>query len=153
MSKVKMMDETDRKILNLIQEEFPLTERPFAKIGKSSGIEENEAIERVRKLKSKGYIRRIGPVLDPKKLEYMSTLCGVHVDEDKLMDVVEEINTHSGVTHNYEREGELNVWFTITAETEKEIEGFLVNLEERFSLKIYAFPKKRIFKIKTFFQV
>ena len=148
-----MMDEIDRKILNLIQEEFPLTERPFAKIGKSSGIGENEALERVRKLKNKGYIRRIGPVLDPKKLEYMSTLCGVHVDEDKLMDVVEEINTHSGVTHNYEREGELNVWFTITAETEKEIEGFLANLEERFSLKIYTFPKKRIFKIKTFFQV
>jgi len=147
------MDKIDRKILNKIQEKFPLTQKPFAKIGESIGIEEKDVIERVKRLKKEGYIRRIGPVLEPKKLGYISTLCGVHVDKNKLIGVVKEINRHSGITHNYEREGELNLWFTITAKTEKEIDVFLSNIKKKFSLKIYRFPERRVFKIKTFFPV
>jgi DNA-binding Lrp family transcriptional regulator len=147
------MDKIDRKILNKIQEKFPLTQKPFAKIGESIGIEEKEVRERVKRLKKEGYIRRIGPILEPKKLGYISTLCGVHVDKNKLIGVVEEINRHSGITHNYEREGELNLWFTITAKTEKEIDAFLSNIKKKFSLKIYKFPERRVFKIKTFFPV
>ena len=150
---VKPMDEIDKRILNIIQEEFPLTQRPFKSIGESIGISEKKAIERVKRLKDKGYIRRIGPVLEPKKLEYMSTLCGAHVDENKLPDFVKEVNRHKGITHNYERKGELNLWFTIAAETEEEIERFLSKLEKRFSITIYKFPKKRVFKIKTIFPV
>jgi DNA-binding Lrp family transcriptional regulator len=147
------MDEIDRKILNLIQQEFPLHKRPYAEIGKQVGIDEKEAIERVQKLKDVGIIRRIGVVFEPKKLDYASTLCGVHVEEDKLMEVVEAINSNTGVTHNYEREGDLNLWFTIIADNPEEINTFIGDLENRFSLKIYQFPKKRVFKIKTFFQV
>ena len=147
------MDEKDKQILNLIQEEFPLTARPFAEIGRRVGISEADALERVMRAKQEGYIRRIGPVLEPKKLVFTSTLCGVHVEETILMNVVKEINKHKGVTHNYEREGELNVWFTITAGSAGEIDEFLTGLEKRFSLKIYRFPKKRVFKIKTYFPV
>jgi siroheme decarboxylase len=145
------MDTVDRKILNLIQEAFPLTPRPFAEIGKETGITEKEALERVQRLKEDGYIRRIGPVLEPKKLVYTSTLCGVHVKEEILLEAVKEINRHKGVTHNYERDGKLNLWFTITAKSTEEIDTFISGLEEKFSLKIYRFPKKRVFKIKTFF--
>lgn len=147
------MDEIDRKILNLIQEEFPLDPHPFAEIGKQTGIDEQEALERVRRLKDTGIIRRIGVVFDPKKLNYSSILCGVHVDEGKLMDVVEAINRHTGVTHNYEREGDLNLWFTVIADKAEEIDAFIRDLERRFSIKIYTFPKKRVFKIKTYFPV
>lgn len=147
------MDEIDKKILNLIQEEFPLHVRPYAEIGKRVGIDENEAINRVRQLKDRGIIRRIGAVFELKKLHYSSTLCGVHVKEDKLMEVVEAINGHKGVTHNYEREGELNLWFTIIADKAEEIGSFVEDLERRFSIKIYRFPKKRVFKIKTYFPV
>jgi len=147
------VDEIDRQILNLIQEEFPIAARPFAEIGERVGVSEADALERVKKAKKEGYIRRIGPVLEPKKLVFTSTLCGVRVEEALLMDVVKEINRHKGVTHNYEREGELNVWFTITAESAQEIDEFLGGLEKRFSLKIYRFPKKRVFKIKTYFPV
>ena len=147
------MDETDRKILNMIQKEFPVTARPFAEIGKRVGISEEDALERVKKAKQEGYIRRIGPVLEPKKLVFTSTLCGVHIEDAILMDAVKEINKNKGVTHNYEREGELNLWFTITAKSAGEIDSFLGDLEKRFSLKIYRFPKKRVFKIKTYFPV
>ncbi|MCX5811936.1 MAG: Lrp/AsnC family transcriptional regulator [Proteobacteria bacterium] len=147
------MDEFDKKILNMMQEEFPVAQRPFAEVGKPLGLEEKEVIERVRRLKNDGYIRRIGPILERKKLKYVSTLCGVHVDEGKLMDFVDEINKHSGVTHNYERDGDLNIWFTIAAKTSDEIEGFLSDMENKYAIKIYRFPEKKVFKIKTYFPV
>jgi DNA-binding Lrp family transcriptional regulator len=147
------MDEIDRKILNLIQEEFPLHKHPYGEIGKQVGIDEKEAMERVQRLKDAGIIRRIGVVFEPKKLDYTSTLCGVHVEEKMLMEVVEAINKNTGVTHNYEREGDLNLWFTIIADNAEEINTFIGDLERRFSLKIYRFPKKRVFKIKTYFPV
>ena len=147
------MDEIDKKILNLIQEEFPLHKRPYKEIGRQVNIDEKEAVKRVQKLKDAGVIRRIGVVFEPKKLDYTSTLCGVHVDEKNLMEVVDVINKHTGVTHNYEREGDLNLWFTIIANKEEEIDAFISDLERRFLLKIYRFPKRRVFKIKTFFPV
>jgi len=147
------MDEFDKKILNIMQEEFPVTQRPFAGVGKLVGLEEKEVIERVRRLKNDGYIRRIGPILERKKLKYVSALCGVHVDEDKLMDFVDEINKHSGVTHNYERDGDLNIWFTIASKTKNEIDGFLSDMEKKHEVKIYRFPEKKVFKIKTYFPV
>jgi DNA-binding Lrp family transcriptional regulator len=147
------MDEIDRKILNLIQEEFPLVERPYAEIGRAIGIDEKEAIARTQRLKESGYIRRIGPILERKKLGYVSALCGVHVNEPRITEVARAINALNGVTHNYEREGDLNLWFTITGKTKTEIEGHLSDLEEKFSLKIYRFPEKKVFKIKTYFPV
>lgn len=147
------MDEIDKKILNLIQEEFPLHKRPYAEIGKHVGIGEKEAIDRIQRLKDAGIIRRIGVVFEPKKLDYTSTLCGVHVEEERLMELVAAINKHTGVTHNYEREGNLNLWFTIIADRTEEIDAFIEDLEQRFAVKIYRFPKKRVFKIKTYFPV
>ena len=147
------MDDIDRIILNLIQEEFPLTPRPFAEIGKIAGITEEETLNRVKMLKQNGYIRRIGPILERKKLKYVSTLCGVKVGEDILPTLVNELNRHNGVTHNYERDGELNIWFTITAKKIEDIDGYLAGLEKKYSLKIYRFPEKQVFKIKTYFPV
>jgi siroheme decarboxylase len=146
-----LMDEIDRKILNLIQEEFPVMERPYAEIGRLLGITEDDALSRVAGLKEAGYIRRLGPILERKKLGYVSTLCGVHVDEEELAHVVARINAQTGVTHNYEREGDLNVWFTITKPTQQAIDDFISRLEEDFRLKVHRFPEKRVFKIKTYF--
>jgi len=145
------MDEIDKKILNLIQEEFPLTEKPFADIGKQVGISGKEAVKRVKTLKENGIIRRIGPILERKKLGYVSVLCGVHIDDNRIMEVAREINGLTGVTHNYEREGDLNLWFTITKKTIGEIDRALSDLEKTYGLRIYRFPEKRMFKIKTYF--
>jgi DNA-binding Lrp family transcriptional regulator len=147
------LDDIDRRILNLIQEEFPLAERPFDELGRVAGVDGREALERVRALKQKGYIRRLGPILERKKLGYVSTLCGLHVDEDNILQVAGEINRQTGVTHNYEREGELNLWFTITKKTDQEIDSFISHLEKTFAIKVYRFPEKQVFKIKTFFRV
>jgi DNA-binding Lrp family transcriptional regulator len=145
------MDAIDRTILNIIQEEFPLTKKPFEAIGKQAGISGEEALERIRRLMEEGYIRRIGLVLERKKLGYASLLCGAHANADIIEAIAREVNKEPGVTHNYEREGELNLWFTVTMKTMDDINTFITNLENTFSIKVYRFPEKRTFKIKTFF--
>ncbi len=147
------MDPADRAILNIIQKEFPLTKKPFEAIGRQVGISEKEALERVKRLKERGFIRRIGLILERKKLGYASLLCGVHVDNDKIEEVAGTISKEPGVTHNYERDGELNLWFTVTMRTIDDINLFLKDIEKSLSLQVYRFPEKRTFKIKTFFPV
>jgi DNA-binding Lrp family transcriptional regulator len=147
------MDAIDRTILNTIQEEFPLTEKPFEVIGRQAGISGEEALGRIRRLTEEGYIRRIGLVLERKKLGYAGLLCGAHVDAENIEAIAGEINKEPGVTHNYEREGELNLWFTVTMKTMGDIDKFITTLEKTFPIKVYRFPEKRTFKIKTYFPV
>jgi len=147
------MDHADRQILTMLQEEFPLTERPFDAIGEKIGLSGEETRRRVTQLKESGYIRRIGPVLDPKKMGYVSLLCGTAVPAGRLEEVARAVSAESSVTHNYEREGDLNLWFTVTMKKNEDIERFLKTLEEAFSIRIYRFPEKRTFKIKTRFSI
>lgn len=145
------MDAIDRKLLDMLQDEFPLVEMPFVEIGKKLGISGNEAMDRVERLKADGYIRRIGPVLDARKLGYASLLCAAAAGSHIIGELAHVINTEPSVTHNYEREGELNLWFTVTMRTQNDIDTFLKGIEDRFSIKIHRFPEKRTFKIKTRF--
>ena len=147
------MDSTDKTILNMIQEEFPLTERPFEEIGKRVGLTEKETLDRITGLKQRGYIRRIGPVLEPKRMGYTSLLCAAAVPPDNLEEVAGAVSTESGVTHNYERDDELNLWFTVTMKQYQDIDMFLNDLEKKYSIAIYRFPEKRTFKIKTRFML
>lgn len=141
----------DRKLLDMLQEEFPLAEKPFLEIGEKMGITGNEVKTRMERLKAKGYIRRIGPVLDAKKLGYHSLLCAAVVRPDIIEDLAYAINAEPSVTHNYERDGELNLWFTVTMKTQSDIDKFLKGIEDKFSITIHRFPEKRTFKIKTRF--
>ncbi|HNT44292.1 MAG TPA: hypothetical protein PKN85_07495, partial [Syntrophorhabdaceae bacterium] len=117
------------------------------------GLTEEETRNRVKDLKDGGRIRRIGPVLDAKRLGYTSLLCGVAIPPDRLGQISGTVSEEPGVTHNYEREGELNLWFTVTMERKEDIERFLSMLEETFSITIQRFPEKRTFKIRTRFPV
>jgi DNA-binding Lrp family transcriptional regulator len=147
------MDHADRQILTMLQEEFPLTERPFDDIGEKIGLSGEETRRRVTRLKERDYIRRIGPVLDPKKMGYVSLLCGASIPAGRLEEVARAVSAEPSVTHNYEREGDLNLWFTVTMKKNEDIERFLKTLEEAFSIRIYRFPEKRTFKIKTRFSI
>jgi siroheme decarboxylase len=145
------MDIMDRKLLDMLQDEFPLAAMPFVEIGKKLGITGPEVMTRLERLKNAGYIRRIGPVLDAKKLGYTSLLCAAAAGPDIIEDLAHAINAEPSVTHNYEREAELNLWFTITMRTQDDIDRFLKNIEDRFALTIIRFPEKRTFKINTRF--
>lgn len=149
-----MIDAVDKKILNLIQEDFPVTKEPFRRIGEEAGIGEDEALERIVKLKEAGIIRRLGAVFDPKGLGYVSTLCAARVPEEKVEYFVETVNAFGGVTHNYRRDHEYNIWFTVIAPSREEIDTFLDEVREKTDIPdILDMPATRVFKINAAFRL
>ena len=148
------MDDIDRKILNDIQSGFPISPRPYLDIGALLGIPEHEVIERVRRLKAEGKIRRIGGSLNSRKLGFKSTLCAARVSEDRIDDFVERVNSYKGVTHNYLRNSDYNIWFTFIAPTAADIENALKEISEKTGVNdILNMPSERMFKIKVDFDV
>jgi DNA-binding Lrp family transcriptional regulator len=108
-----MLTAFDKELLNIIQTDLPLTSRPFAVLAEQLHCDEAAVLERLRCLKEKGFIRRMGPFFDSNQLGYASTLVALQVEHDYVQVVAETINTYSGVTHNYERDGHYNLWFTL----------------------------------------
>jgi siroheme decarboxylase len=108
-----MLNDFDKKLLNLIQTNLPLAKHPFAIIAEQLGTDEAKVIERLQFLKAQGFIRRIGPFFDSERLGYVSTLVALRVRRDQLQAVAEAVNCYGGVTHNYEREGDFNLWFAL----------------------------------------
>jgi len=148
------MDDTDRKILNRIQSNFPITPRPYLTIAEELGLEESEVIHRLQQLKEKGIIRRIGGNFFPEKLGFVSTLCAAKVPEDKIEAFAEAVNRYPGVTHNYQRENSFNIWFTFIAPSMEEIEEKLEEISRNTDVEdIINLPATKVFKIKAHFDL
>jgi siroheme decarboxylase len=148
------LDETDRIILNRIQSDFPITSRPYDSIAQEIGLTEQEVLDRVRRLKRSGIIRRIGGNFVPGKLGYVSTLCAARVPPAKLTQFTQAVNRHPGVTHNYLRENAFNVWFTFIASSMAEIEAKLEEIRAETGItEILNLPATKVFKIKAQFDV
>jgi DNA-binding Lrp family transcriptional regulator len=150
----KTVDEADRKILNAIQSEFPIRERPYEELGRQVGLSEEDVLKRVKRLRELGIIRRIGGNFHSSKLDFTSTLCAAKVPEEKLERFVEVVNRYPGVTHNYLRNHEFNVWFTFIAPSSELIEHSLREISELTEVKeVYSLPAVKMFKIKVDFEV
>lgn len=149
-----IMDEIDKKILNILQKEFPLEEQPFLIVGKRCGISEDDTISRVQKMKDEGIIRRIGAVFDGAKLGRVSTLCAARVPEEKIERFVKIVNANKNVTHNYERSHEYNIWFTVSAASADELEKFLKKIKAISGVTdILDMRAARTFKINASFDL
>jgi siroheme decarboxylase len=148
------MDELDRKILNAIQSDFPIVARPYDELGKALDLSEDEVFRRVKRLKEEGVIRRIGGNFHSRKLDFTSTLCAAKVPEEKLDAFVKAVNRYPGVTHNYLRNHEYNVWFTFIAPSVDAIERALQEISGMTGVKeVHNLPALRMFKIKVDFEV
>lgn len=148
------MDAVDKKMLNIIQTKFPIVQRPYEAIGKEVGASETDVILRIGNLKKEGIIRRIGATFDPRKLGFVSSLCAAKVPSDKIKKFVEVVNSYSGVTHNYERDNEYNVWFTFIDESMEEIENKLKEISQKTGIKdVRNLPTVRFFKIRVDFDM
>ncbi len=108
-----MTDDLTNKLLSLIQKEFPLCEKPFEELGKKLDISEDEVLKILNTEKEKSVIRQISPIFDTKKLGYKSSLVAFIVAPEDIDKAVEIINSHPGISHNYERNHDFNIWFTI----------------------------------------
>lgn len=148
------LDQTDKKLLNLIQTDFPLVPEPYRQLGETLGVPEDEVIARIRVLQESGVIRRLGGIFDSRKLGYSGALCAMQVAGDRVDEVAAVVNSFPGVTHNYIREHSFNMWFTLLAQSTEELEGILDQIRERAGVEeIIILPAENIFKIRVNFDL
>ena len=145
------LDALDRRLLEIIQTDFPLAPRPYAVLGDKLGISEQEALERVRALKKKKIIRRLGANFQSAKLGFRSTLCAAKVPEDKLEAFIADVNARPGVTHNYLRNHAYNVWFTLIGDSWEAMCDTLDGISARHGIPILNLPAARLYKIRVDF--
>lgn len=110
----------DKRLLNLLQSNLPVCTRPFAHLGEMLGVSEETVLTRLKELKDEGYLRRIGTFFNSDRLGYHGTLIALCVDADQLSAVANAVNQYVGATHNYEREGAYNLWFTLLTPSQAE---------------------------------
>ena len=136
--------------MNRIQTGFPVEERPFLTIGNEFGIGEEEALRRVRRLKEEGIIRRIGASFDSRKLGFDSTLVAIKVPEERIDEVVLLINEYKEVTHNYLRDNDYNIWFTLIAPSGERIKEIIEEISSKSGItEIRNLPLTRFFKVNV----
>ena len=146
----RLMDTVDKEILNLIQREFPLVREPFEAIGHEVGIAGDEVIRRVEALKRGKVIRQISAIFDTRVLGYQSTLVAARIPKENLSEGAKAINSHPGVSHNYERNNEFNLWYTVAVPPDSRLglEGTVDVLHNiSGSEKTRILPTLKLFKI------
>ena len=148
------LDLLDRQILNILQSDFPLVERPFAHIGEAVGVSASETIERIASLKRRNVVRQIGAIFDTRRLGYSTTLVAMKFREGDLDAAARRINEHPGVSHNYARTGQFNLWFTVAVPPSETIEGTVEQMaSETGALAVRIMPTIRFFKIGVNFDM
>ncbi|MFQ6041277.1 MAG: AsnC family transcriptional regulator [Candidatus Poribacteria bacterium] len=148
------MDTIDKQLLNLIQSNFPITSEPYREIGLKLGISESEVVQRLKNLKAARIIRRIGATFDSKKFGYQSTLCAMKVPEERLDEVANLVGSYPGVTHNYLRNHDYNMWFTLITESKKKQNDILQEIQGKSGITdLLNLPAVRFFKVRVDFKL
>ena len=149
-----LLDHIDKKILNRIQSDFPITHSPYRAVADRLNLREADVLERVSRMREQGLIRRIGGNFVPEKLGYVSTLCAASVPQDKIQHFTGIVNQYPGVTHNYQRDNRFNIWFTFIALSRENIEINLQRIAQETGIeKILNLPATHVFKIKAHFNL
>ncbi len=142
------IDPLDKQLLNEIQWTFPLSSRPYLEIATKHGLTEEDVMKRISLMKLIGLIRQINAIFDTRKLGYKSALVAFAVKKDRLDSVALEVNKHPGVSHNYERDHEFNMWFTLAVPADGDLKR---DLEIMASLegviKFRLLPTLKLYKI------
>lgn len=142
----------ERRILELLQTEFPLVARPYRVLADRLGCGEEELYVRVKDLKRRGLIRRIGPVWNVGKAGGVSTLAAAEVLPEMLEPFAEKVNSLPEVTHNYGRDGRFNLWFTLVAPDRRTIDVLLADLaKEPGVVRLMELPAVKTYKLKAVF--
>jgi DNA-binding Lrp family transcriptional regulator len=145
------LDEFDKRLLNLMQGSFPIAERPYAHVAEQAGVAEDRVLARVQELLTERIIRQVTPIFDTRALGYSSMLVAAKVDPENPWRAATIINEHPGVSHNYLRNHEFNIWFTIATEPDSPLglERTLKVLAELAGAEsIRQLPTLKLFKIR-----
>ncbi len=147
------LEKLERRALDIIQQDFPIAPHPYKELGDRLDATEDEVFGAVQSLCERGIIRRLGGSFDSRKIGYKSTLAALSVPRERLDEVVAIVNGYPGVTHNYEREEEYNVWFTLIVPSDEVIESTIAEISERAGSPVLNLPATHIFKIKVNFSL
>ena len=136
-------DAADRRLINAIQGEFPLSARPFAEVGAALGLSEDEVIARLQSLLDDRVLTRFGPMYQVERMGGAFCLAAIAVPEAQWASAVEAVNAFPEVAHNYRREHTLNMWFVLATETPEGIADCARRIEAATGLVVHLFPKER----------
>jgi siroheme decarboxylase len=145
------LDEGDRRLLNLMQGSFPIEPRPYAAVAHAAGVTEERVLKRVSQLLEQRIIRQVTPIYDTRALGYSSMLVAAKVDPEHPWRAAKVVNSHPGVSHNYLRNHDFNMWFTLATEPDSPLglEGTLELLGELTGAEsIRQLPTLKLFKIR-----
>jgi DNA-binding Lrp family transcriptional regulator len=148
------IDDIDKKLLSIIQWEFPLIREPFSLLGLNLDVSGGEIIRRIEGLKAAEIIRLIGPVLNPKRLGYRTTLAAARIPAQRLSIAGQVISGHPGVSHCYQRDHVFNLWFTLAVPVTAVLEDEVRKLGKQIrSTSILNLPAIKMFKIGAYFNI
>jgi len=145
------LDELDKRLLNLLQGSFPIAPRPYAAVAELAGVPEDEVLARTKRLLDERIIREITPIFDTRVLGYSSMLVAAKVEPENPWRAAKIINSHPGVSHNYLRDHDFNIWFTIATEPGSRLglDGTLDVLQRLTGAEsVRQLPTLRLFKIR-----
>lgn len=142
------MDDIDRKIINTLQGDLPVCERPYLEAAERIGISEEELLARIKAMLDAKVLTRVGPLFQIERMGGAFTLAALSAPADRFDDVTAKVNALSQVAHNYQRTHALNMWFVVATETPEEIDCVIAQIEEDTGCKVYNFPKSREFFVE-----
>lgn len=135
------MDEIDKRIINHLQEGFPVCDSPYAKVANELGIDEQTLLHRLQVLLDQGVLTRFGPLYHAELLGGGLTLAAVKAPIEQFDRIADIINAFPEVAHNYARQHELNMWFVLATERPEQIDAAIDKIEKQTGLRVYNMPK------------
>jgi len=142
------MDDRDKRLLNIIQGDFPLASRPFQALGAQLDLAEGEIMDRIAALKGRRIIRQISAIFDTRSLGYKSSLVAMRINPEKLDAAAAVVNDHPGVSHNYKRNHAFNLWFTLAVPPTSDLGWTVEHLHAMAGAEsTRILPTLRLFKI------
>lgn len=147
------LDALDRRIVNRLQDGFPICPRPFAAVAAELDTDEDTLIARIDALLAGGVLSRFGPMYHAEQLGGGLTLAAMRIDPQDFARVAEQVNAFPEVAHNYERDHELNMWFVLATETPQAVAATLKAIEQATGYPVYNMPKREEFFVGLKFEV
>lgn len=138
----------ERRIINALQEDFPLCDEPYQAVAQRLGLSEATLLETLQNLLTRRVLTRFGPMFQIERMGGRFVLAALAVPEERFESVAEQVNALPQVAHNYRREHALNMWFVIAAETPAAVDAAIARIEEFTGLTVHAFPKEREFFVE-----
>jgi DNA-binding Lrp family transcriptional regulator len=135
------MDQLDKRIINYLQQGFPICASPYRQVAEELGIEQAELLNRLQTLLADGVLSRFGPLFHAEQMGGALTLAAIKVPEQRFEEVTEIVNAFPEVAHNYARNHALNMWFVLATEHREQVASVIADIEQQTGLSVYNMPK------------